>query len=424
MGNICNKDSKDLNKLLKENCVETKVKQQRERVKERERAIESKLKDNNTTNNNNNTNNSNNNNNSNTNNSNKLEIETHLDINEFIVKTKLGKGSFGQVYLVEHKNTGKNYAMKILEKTKIKENDLIENSKIERIILSKLSFPFIVDLKYSFQSTTKLYLVTEYVSGGDLYELLKSKKCFGLDMVKFYIAELVVSLEYLHNNNCIYRDLKPENILLSSDGHIKLIDFNLSKLFISSYSIEKQKAESICGTADYMAPEIIVQSEYNYLVDWYSLGVITFTFLAGYTPISCKKNPLNVEKKKKPIYFNKEIFSSSAEDFIKRLLQFDPNKRLGRKGVDEIKHHAFFDGIDWEKVVRKEYEPPFIPDNLLFNRDSYLNNSKNRLDGEDGNEYPMTNIHNTITNEKNINKNNKGTYEGFTYINELDVPVS
>lgn len=397
MGNICCfKNTKELDKVLKENCLDKKIKER-----------ESKLKENNIeTSNINNT------------------SDLHIDISDFIVKSKLGKGSFGQVYLVEHKSTSREYAMKILLKDKIKENDLIENSKVERIILSKLSFPFIVDLKYSFQSTTKLFLVTEYVSGGDLHELLKKMKSFEFDMVRFYIAELVVSLNYLHENNCIYRDLKPENILLSSDGHIKIIDFNLSKLFISNNSIEKLKAESICGTADYMAPEIIIQSDYNYLVDWYSLGVIAFTFFTGYTPINCKKNPMDVEKKKKPIYFNKEIFSPSAEDFIKRLLQFDPKKRLGKKGVDEIKNHSFFEGINWNKVINKEYEPLYVPNTILFNRDSsYLNNSKNAT--EEISEYPLTNAQNTLVNDKKANNGNKGgTYEGFTYINDLDVVVS
>lgn len=401
MGSVCNKHNNKLDEMLKENCLDKKIKERESKLKDLKANQNNMFDDNDIVNTN---------------------PELQIDISDFSIKRKLGKGSFGQVYLVEHKTSGKEYAMKILIKDKMKENDLVENSKVERIILSKLSFPFIVDLKYSFQSSTKLFLVTEYVSGGDLHDLLKKLKCFKFEMVRFFIAELVVSLNYLHENNCIYRDLKPENILLSSDGHIKLIDFNLSKLFISNNSIEKLKAESICGTADYMAPEIIIQTEYNYLVDWYSLGVITFAFFAGYTPINCRKNPMDVEVKKKPIYFNKDIFSNISEDFIKKLLQFNPKKRLGSKGVDEIKNHAFFEGINWDSVINKEYRPLYIP-NTANIRDSVAT-TKNTID--ECFDYPFTNNQNMlVSDDKNLKKGKKGgTYEGFTYINDSDVIIS
>lgn len=332
---------------------------------------------------------------------------THFDI----IK-KLGSGSFGEVHMVKHKQSGQIYAMKVLLKEKIKKSDLVENSKVERIILSKLNFPFIVEFKYSFQSHSKLFIVTEYISGGDLNELLKKKKVFSSFMCKLYLAEIVLSLEYLHSNNCIYRDLKPENILLNEDGHIKIIDFNLSKLFLTS-NITDNKAESICGTADYMAPEIIIQNEYDYLVDWYSLGVLAFVFHAGYTPFNCKKNPLDTSVKKQNIYFNEKLFSNEAKSLIAELLKYDSKERLGKRGVDEIKDHEYFADIDWDKVLKKEYKPDslYIPNKATNECDEKLLNNDDTKNKESLCSYTQESFQ------------TKGeTYKGFTYMKDNPIP--
>ena len=335
-----------------------------------------------------------------------------INSHDFNLIKKLGKGSFGTVYLVEHKTSKILYAMKILDKGQIKENDLIENSKIERIILSRFNYPFIVDLIYSFQSNSKLFLVTEYISGGDMYLLLKKLKRLSKRMIKIYISEIILCLGYLHENKCIYRDLKPENILIGLDGHIKIIDFNLSKLFFNTKSIIDNRAESICGTADYMAPEIILQPEYDYLVDWYSLGVITYTFFTGHTPFDCKRNPKNIEAKKKPINFNSSVFDGASIDFITGLVSFDPKTRLGSNGIDEIKNHQFLQDIDFKKIYEKDYiiDPEYLPNKEKLDKSlSLINNTEKKININDDSNLPQN-------PETYIIKGN--TYEGFTYVKD------
>lgn len=331
---------------------------------------------------------------------------------DFIVKRKVGKGSFGRVFLVEYKKDNKDYAMKVLEKTHIKESDLVENSKVERIILSQVHFPFIVELFYSFQTSKRLYLVTEYISGGDLSRLFSKPNKIGFQQIRLYLAEIIITLDYLHKKNCIYRDLKPENILLNHDGHIKIIDFGLSKMF---FGLTNNRADSICGTAEYMAPEIIYDSTYNHTVDWFSLGAITFYFFTGYTAFNLKGNAMNHTIKRKPIYYNSKIFDKESQDFVKGLLNYDPKKRLGAKSVDELKGHPFFSGLDWKKVINKEYIPTYIPeiknvnDNFILD-DSIIKNGE----GE----------HEKIDSPPVIQKSKKNpTYEGFTYMKETELQL-
>lgn len=320
---------------------------------------------------------------------------------DFVVKRKIGKGSFGKVFLVECKKDNQMYAMKVLEKTQIRDSDLIENSKVERIILSQVSFPFIVDLYYSFQTNKRLYLVTEYVSGGDLFQLMQKTKKFSFDQIRLYLAEILLSLEYLHKKNCIYRDLKPENILLQSDGHIKIIDFGLSKMFFGRSN--NQRADSICGTAEYMAPEVVYDSSYDNTVDWFSLGAIAFFFFTGSTAYDCKDNPLDYSVKKAPLYFNPKIFDKITEDFISRLLTYNPKQRLGAKGISEIKEHVFFNNVNWKKVLTKECSPDFVPGL----RESFANITLDEVPNDDINSSKFSNL-----------RKSKQTYEGFTFIKE------
>lgn len=324
-------------------------------------------------------------------------------IENFIVKGNLGKGSFGRVYLVECKEDNKLYAMKVLNKNKVKESDCVENSKVERIILSTLSFPFIVDLFWSFQTSSRLFLVTEYINGGDLFHLILKQGKFSHSQIKLYAAELVLSLEYLHSNNCIYRDLKPENILVNHDGHMKLIDFGLSKMFLDPKNL-KNRAESICGTAEYMAPEVIIQENYDSTVDWFSLGAILYFFYTGNIAFKCKKDPFNVQIKKQKLYFNMEIFNSETEDFITKLVAFFPQSRLGYKGISEIKDHPYFDGLDFDKVLKKNYTPEYIPELIRYD-DDYNNNEEFFKE----------------TYKESSMKDEIKTYEGFTYVRENDV---
>ncbi len=336
----------------------------------------------------------------------KLLSETNqTKLNQFIIKGNLGRGSFGKVYLVQSKINNNLYAMKVLNKKKIKENDLIENSKIERIILSTLTFPFMVDLFFSFQTSKRLFLVTEFIPGGDLFQLIVKLGKFSPSQIKLYAAEIVLCLNFLHENNCIYRDLKPENILLNTDGHIKLIDFGLSKMFFNM-QIDK-RAESICGTAEYMAPEIVTQKTYDKNVDWFSLGAILYFFHTGFPAFKCKNDPLNIEAKKQKLYFNQKIFTPECEDFIKRLVTYKPKNRLGFNGIEEILQHPYFKDMNFNSVLNKEYNPEFIPITISRHKDSLLDEENNADE-----------VFRETNADSSSLKKNKETYDGFTYIRE------
>lgn len=328
-----------------------------------------------------------------------------INSKDFTIKRKIGKGSYGKVFLVEHRKTGKLFAMKILEKLHIKESDLIENSKVERIILSQISYPFVVDLHFSFQTSRRLYLVTEYVSGGDLFHLMLKLKNFQYEQIQLYLAEIILSLHHLHNMKCIYRDLKPENILVGEDGHIKIIDFGLSKMFFDQKKSER--ADSICGTAEYMAPEIITQDNYDVNVDWFSLGVIAFFFFTGHPAFNCRHQPLDVSIKKKLPNFNNKHFNSVSEDFISKLLAFNPQERLGFNGVDEIKSHEFFQGMSWSDIEAKKVIPLYIPN---LERESIKNAEESMM---------TTTVEEQEQSQIVVNSpKKKPTYDGFTYIKD------
>lgn len=236
----------------------------------------------------------------------------------------------------------------------------IENTNSERRILAQLRHPFIVSLKYAFQSTDKLYLVTEYCKGGELFFHLKRMRSFTLEMAKFYCAELTLALEYLHYNNIIYRDLKPENILLDEEGHIKLADFGLSKDGISL-------TKTFCGTPEYIAPEMLLSSIHGYTqsVDWWALGIVAYEMLFGYPPFVDENfDRLSHKILKKPLAFpNSYKVSSSAKYFIQCLLRRKPSQRLGcgPAGAEEVKRHHFLNSIDWRALNQREVLPPFIP---------------------------------------------------------------
>ncbi len=335
-------------------------------------------------------------------------LEDIAKLGNFIIRGLLGKGSFGKVFLVQSKDDKIYYAMKIIDKEKVKKNDCVENSKVERIILSELSFPFIVDLHCSFQTSSKLILVTEYVPGGDLFHLMLKLVKFTHEQIRLYVAELVLSLEYLHNNKCIYRDLKPENILIAEDGHIKLIDFGLSKLFLDPK--KENRAESICGTAEYMAPEIILQEDYDNNVDWFSLGAIMYFLYKGKSGFKCKNDPMNVKVKKQKLQFDENIFNKEATDLITRLTAFYPSERLGYNGVNDIKAHSYFSQLDFKKVLNKEYKPVFIPLPVIHN-ESLVEESNTLLNNDE----VLKDL------KENMSQTKKFTYDGFTYVKEREL---
>ena len=310
------------------------------------------------------------NNNLTTNTSIKLNVEDidfqntifKLSYSDFEPLKLLGRGSFGEVILVRLKANKKLYAMKILDKESLKKRKQQIHTKTERDLMVKINCPFIVDIKSAFQDEAKLYLVSEFLQGGDLFFHLheKKKNAFSEEKAKFYIIELVVALDFLHKNNMIYRDLKPENILLDSQGHVKLTDFGLSKIFEN----ENDKAYTVCGTPQYLAPEILLRKGYGKEVDWWSLGCILYEMIHGRLPFKFKKGEkISINIYKQNLIFDNKI-SEEAKDLIKNLLIFNPENRLGSgvDGGDKIKNHKFFYGVNWNDVWGKKLKPPFVPE--------------------------------------------------------------
>lgn len=282
---------------------------------------------------------------------------------DFEVLRLLGKGTFGQVYQVKSKDTLRIYAMKILSKKLIVKKKEIAHTIGERNILVRTSAAasnFIVGLKFSFQTPTDLYLVTDYMSGGELFWHLQKEGRFAEDRAKFYIAELVLALEHLHDNDIVYRDLKPENILLDANGHIALCDFGLSKANLNNDGT----TNTFCGTTEYLAPEVLLdESGYTKMVDFWSLGVLIFEMCCGWSPFYAE----NTQQMYKNIAFGKvrfpkEVLSPEGRSFVKGLLNRNPKHRLGSvNDARELRAHAFFQDIDWDLLRTKSIPPPFKP---------------------------------------------------------------
>uniref|UniRef100_A0A8C4HSZ1 non-specific serine/threonine protein kinase n=1 Tax=Dicentrarchus labrax TaxID=13489 RepID=A0A8C4HSZ1_DICLA len=271
------------------------------------------------------------------------------DPSQFELLKVLGQGSFGKVFLVRKilgPDAGQLYAMKVLKKASLKVRDRVR-TKMERDILVEVNHPFIVKLHYAFQTEGKLYLILDFLRGGDVFTRLSKEVMFTEEDVKFYLAELALALDHLHNLGIVYRDLKPENILLDEAGHIKLTDFGLSKESVDA----DKKAYSFCGTVEYMAPEVVNRRGHTQSADWWSLGVLMVHKLTQtYTLIFSKLGM-------------PQFLSLEAQSLLRMLFKRNPANRLGAgpDGVEEIKRHAFFSTIDWNKLYRRELLPPFKP---------------------------------------------------------------
>ncbi|XP_074670779.1 ribosomal protein S6 kinase alpha-3 isoform X4 [Strix aluco] len=283
------------------------------------------------------------------------------DPSQFELLKVLGQGSFGKVFLVK-KISGSDarqlYAMKVLKKATLKVRDRVR-TKMERDILVEVNHPFIVKLHYAFQTEGKLYLILDFLRGGDLFTRLSKEVMFTEDDVKFYLAELALALDHLHSLGIIYRDLKPENILLDEEGHIKLTDFGLSKESID----HEKKAYSFCGTVEYMAPEVVNRRGHTQSADWWSFGVLMFEMLTGTLPFQGKDRKETMTMILKAKLGMPQFLSPEAQSLLRMLFKRNPANRLGAgpDGVEEIKRHAFFSKIDWNKLYRREIHPPFKP---------------------------------------------------------------
>ncbi|KAJ3383242.1 cAMP-dependent protein kinase [Entophlyctis sp. JEL0112] len=276
-------------------------------------------------------------------------------LSDFQFIRTLGTGTFGRVYLVRYLNTDKFFAMKMLKKAEVVRLKQVEHINSEKQILAEIDFPFVVNL-LSCIDDRNVYMLLEYVVGGELFSHLRRAGRFSNDMTRFYAAEIVLAIEYLHERDIIYRDLKPENLLLDHFGHIKITDFGFAKKV-------NDRTWTLCGTPEYLAPEIIQSKGHGKPVDWWALGILIFEMLAGYPPFF-DDNPFGIYEK---ILEGKLVFPAhfdvNAKDLIKRLLTADRTKRLGnlKCGSDDIKKHRWFRGVDWNGLLMKGVGAPIVP---------------------------------------------------------------
>uniref|UniRef100_A0A3B5LT50 non-specific serine/threonine protein kinase n=1 Tax=Xiphophorus couchianus TaxID=32473 RepID=A0A3B5LT50_9TELE len=279
-------------------------------------------------------------------------------MNDFDYLKLLGKGTFGKVILVREKASGTYYAMKILKKEVIIAKDEVAHTLTESRVLKNTRHPFLTSLKYSFQTKDRLCFVMEYVNGGELFFHLSRERVFSEDRTRFYGAEIVSALDYLHSAKIVYRDLKLENLMLDKDGHIKITDFGLCKEGITDTATMK----TFCGTPEYLAPEVLEDNDYGRAVDWWGLGVVTYEMMCGRLPFYNQDHEklfelILMEEIKFP-----RTLSADAKSLLSGLLIKDPNKRLGGGPDDakEIMRHSFFGTIDWQDVYDKKVSTAFI----------------------------------------------------------------
>lgn len=279
-----------------------------------------------------------------------------MTIKKFSLIKVLGRGSFGKVLLAEHKDTKKIFAIKVLKKGQIIEDDDVECTMTERRVL-ELSHPFLTTLYASFQDNDRLYFVMEYVQGGDLMFQIQRDRKFSESRSRFYSAEVGCALMYLHSKKVVYRDLKLDNVLLDSEGHIKIADFGMCKenVYGNFY------ASTFCGTPDYIAPEIVREQDYGAPVDWWAFGVLLYEMLSGVPPFEAD----NEDDLFECILHDEVLFpvwlSSEAVNILNQLMTKSPQNRLGTRSEEDIKSHKFFATINWDKLESRELRPSFVP---------------------------------------------------------------
>ncbi|CAH2043869.1 unnamed protein product [Thlaspi arvense] len=324
-------------------------------------------------------------------------------IEDFEIIKPISRGAFGRVFLAKKRATGDLFAIKVLKKADMIRKNAVESILAERNILISIRNPFVVRFFYSFTCRENLYLVMEYLNGGDLFSLLRNLGCLDEDMARIYIAEVVLALEYLHSVNIIHRDLKPDNLLINQDGHIKLTDFGLSKVGLinstddlsgdtslgnSSFFAEdgktqhsqgkdSRKKHAVVGTPDYLAPEILLGMGHGKTADWWSVGVILFEVLVGIPPFNAETPQQifeNIINRDIPWPNVPEEMSYEAYDLINKLLTENPVQRLGATGAGEVKQHHFFKDINWDTLARQKamFVPSAEPQDTSYFMSRYI----------------------------------------------------
>lgn len=271
------------------------------------------------------------------------------------VKT-LGSGAFGRVILLKHIKSSKLYAMKVLEKEKIIKLKQVEHTLYEKRILEAIKFPFTVSMEFSFKDNSYIYFIMPFVPGGEMFTHLRRMGKFEDPLAKFYASQVILALEYLHFCQLIYRDLKPENILIDKNGYLKITDFGFCKIL-------QGRTWTLCGTPEYLAPELILSKGYGFSVDWWSFGVLLYEMNAGYPPFYANEPMKTYEKIVSGKYRCPSGFSADLRDLIRNVLQVDISKRFGvlKNGVLDYKNHNWFKGIEWDAILNCRVQPPFLP---------------------------------------------------------------
>ena len=278
-----------------------------------------------------------------------------IKLSDYEMGETLGTGSFGRVKIAKDKKTGEFVAMKIMKKAEILKSKQADHISNEIKILSMIDHPFVITFGGFTQDDRNLYLALELINGGELFTYLRGVGRFPVDQARIYIAQIILIFDYLHNKNIIYRDLKPENILIHKSGFLKLTDFGFAK-------IVEGRTYTLCGTPEYLAPEIILNKGHGKPVDWWTCGILLYEMIAGIDPFS-DDDPMMVYQKilKGKIKFPSG-FDSNAKSLIKHLLDSDLTKRYGnlKNGVKDITGHRFFKNLEWDKLLRKEIPPPYV----------------------------------------------------------------
>ncbi|XP_057606174.1 protein kinase C zeta type isoform X2 [Hippopotamus amphibius kiboko] len=344
-----------------------------------------------------------------------ITISQGLGLQDFDLIRVIGRGSYAKVLLVRLKKDGQVYAMKVVKKELVHDEEDIDWVQTEKHVFEQASSsPFLVGLHSCFQTTSRLFLVIEYVNGGDLMFHMQRQRKLPEEHARFYAAEICIALNFLHERGIIYRDLKLDNVLLDADGHIKLTDYGMCKEGLGP----GDTTSTFCGTPNYIAPEILRGEEYGFSVDWWALGVLMFEMMAGRSPFDIiTDNPdMNTEDYLFQVILEKPIriprfLSVKASHVLKGFLNKDPKERLGcrpQTGFSDIKSHAFFRSIDWDLLGKKQALPPFQPQ---ITDDYGLDNFDTQFTSEP--------VQLTPDDEDVIKRIDQSEFEGFEYINPL-----
>ncbi|KAI8365469.1 kinase-like domain-containing protein [Choanephora cucurbitarum] len=280
-----------------------------------------------------------------------------LSLSDFNIKKTIGTGSTARVHLARSRVNGCYYAIKAIDKKDLVSKRQVEHAHNEKEILSEVKHPFLVNYHGSFQTSTHVFLVMDYVVGGELFQLIREKKKLTETETRFYAAQVVLAIDYLHRQNIVYRDLKPENILIDKQGYIKITDFGFAK------KITQDRTWTLCGTPDYIAPEIIRSQGYTKAVDWWSLGVLIYEMMTGEPPFTAK-NPIEQYQKILEGDVNwPDNINAEARDLLENLLKTKASERIGnlKDGVNDIKRHPWFSSIDFDHILAQTITPPHMP---------------------------------------------------------------